>query len=46
MWRRQAYKIHPVMTAVSPVKITRDGKAYAFTYNPPLSDLFVVEGVR
>jgi len=34
------------VTAVNPVKITPDGKAYAFTYNQSLSDLFVVQGVH
>jgi len=34
------------VTTVSPVRITPDGKAYAFTYNRSLSDLFVVQGVH
>jgi len=34
------------VTSVDPVRITPDGKAYAFTYNRSLSDLFVVQGVH
>jgi Tol biopolymer transport system component len=34
------------VTSVDPVRITPDGKAYAFTYNRSLSDLFVLQGVR
>jgi eukaryotic-like serine/threonine-protein kinase len=34
------------LATVSPVRITPDGKAYAFTYNRSLSDLFIAEGLH
>ncbi len=34
------------VTAVLNVRLTADGKSYAYTYDRELSDLFLVEGVR
>jgi serine/threonine protein kinase len=34
------------VTAISAVRMTPDGKAYAYSYYRELSDLFMVEGVR
>jgi serine/threonine protein kinase len=33
-------------TAISAVRMTPDGKAYAYSYSRDMSDLFLVEGVR
>jgi hypothetical protein len=32
------------LTGVNSLTITPDGRAYAFTYNRSLSDLFLVQG--
>jgi hypothetical protein len=34
------------VTAVLNVRMTADGKSYAYSFDRELSDLFVVEGVR
>jgi eukaryotic-like serine/threonine-protein kinase len=34
------------VTSISEVRLTPDGKAYAYSYRRELSDLFLVEGVR
>jgi Tol biopolymer transport system component len=34
------------LTGILPVRITPDGKSYAYSYNRSLSDLFLVEGVK
>ena len=34
------------VTAVLNVRMTPDGKSYAYSYNLELSDLFIVENVR
>jgi hypothetical protein len=34
------------VTAVLNVRMTADGKAYAYSFDRELSDLFLVEGVR
>ena len=34
------------VTAVLNVRMTADGKTYAYSYNRELSDLFVVAGVK
>ena len=34
------------VTGISQVSITRDGQAYAYSYQQILSDLFLVEGLR
>jgi serine/threonine protein kinase len=34
------------VTAISAVRMTPDGKSYAYSYYRELSDLFLVEGVR
>ena len=35
-----------VVTAIPNVRITRDGKFFAYSYNRELSDLYLVENVR
>ena len=34
------------MVGIVPVRITPDGKSYAYSYNRSLSDLYLVEGVK
>lgn len=34
------------LTAIGPVRITPDGKSYAYSYNRSLSDLYLVDGVN
>ena len=34
------------LVGIVPVKITPDGKAYAYSYNRSLSDLYLVDGVK
>jgi hypothetical protein len=34
------------VTAIICVRMTADGKAYAYSFSRELSDLFLVEGVR
>jgi len=34
------------VTAIVNMRITPDGKVYAYSYNRELSDLYLVEGVR
>lgn len=34
------------LVGIEPVRITPDGKNYAYSYNRSLSDLFLVDGVK
>jgi Tol biopolymer transport system component len=34
------------VNAVAPIRITRDGRTYAYSYNRSLSNLFVADGVK
>lgn len=34
------------LTGIGPVRITPDGKSYAYSYNRSLSDLYLAEGVK
>jgi hypothetical protein len=34
------------LVGIASVRITLDGKAYAYFYNRSLSDLFIVDGVK
>jgi Tol biopolymer transport system component len=34
------------LSAIAPVRITPDGKAYAYSYDRALSELYLVEGVK
>ncbi|MGB9403805.1 MAG: protein kinase [Candidatus Acidiferrales bacterium] len=48
--RQQVAKLGPGdpagLVGIEPVRVTPDGRAYAYSYNRSLSDLYVVDGVK
>ncbi|MBI3664901.1 MAG: protein kinase [Acidobacteria bacterium] len=46
LWKQFMPADHAGVDNLSPILVTPDGKAYAYTYSRALSDLYLVEGVK
>lgn len=46
LWKEISPADHPGLLGVGPIRITPDGKAYAYSYIEDLSDLYLAEGFK
>jgi hypothetical protein len=46
LWKELGPAGRPGLVGIGPIKITPDGKAYAYSYHEDLSDLYLAEGLK